>query len=151
MKRRETRHLGAYGLIINDGKIALVLKSRGAYTGKLDLPGGSFEHGERPEETLIREIKEELNVDVKEFSLFDAESVKVDWTMENEPVNMHHIGIFYLVTLKDNNLKTDADGHDSLGAKWYDIKSLKEEEVSPLTWMELNKLKKKKSICKVVN
>ncbi len=146
MKRRETRHLGAYGLIINDGKIALVLKSRGAYTGKLDLPGGSFEHGERPEETLVREIKEELNADVKEFSLFDSESVIVDWDMEGEPVNMHHIGIFYLVTLSNNNLKTDADGQDSLGAKWYEISKLKKEDVSPLAWIELNKLKKKKSI-----
>lgn len=47
----KTRHLGVYGLIIENKKIALVLKSRGAYTGKLDLPGGSIEHGETPIET----------------------------------------------------------------------------------------------------
>ena len=54
---KEKRHLGVYGLIIDENKIALVLKSRGAYKGKLDLPGGSIEHGERPEDTLVREIK----------------------------------------------------------------------------------------------
>lgn len=140
---KETRHLGAYGLVINDGKIALVRKSRGAYTGKLDLPGGSFEHGERPEETLVRELKEELNADVKEFELFDAESVTVDWLQDGEMVNMHHIGIFYTVTLKENTLKGDADGFDSLGANWYEISELKKEDVSPLTWIELNKTKGK--------
>lgn len=139
----EKRHLGVYGLIIKDNKIALVLKSRGAYTGKLDLPGGSFEHGERPEETLKREIKEELNADVKTCKLFDAESVVVDWMHHEEMENMHHIGIFYKVSLKKTNLKMDADGRDSLGAKWYDISSLKKSMVSPLVWIELKKLKLK--------
>ncbi|MBR4177909.1 MAG: NUDIX hydrolase [Bacilli bacterium] len=136
----EARHLGVYGLIVDDNKIALILKSRGAYTGKLDLPGGSIEHGERPEETLVREIKEELNADVKEYNLFDSESVTVNWKHKEQDENMHHIGIFYLVTLKDNKLKEDADGLDSLGAKWYDIDKLKKDDVSPLTWIELNKL-----------
>ena len=139
----EKRHLGVYGLIIKDGKIALILKSRGAYTGKLDLPGGSFEHGERPEETLRREIKEELNADVKSFKLFDAESVVVNWLHHEETENMHHIGIFYKVGLKKYDLKEDADGQDSLGAKWYEISSLKKDMVSPLVWIELKKLKLK--------
>lgn len=138
---KETRHLGVYGLIINEDKIALILKSRGAYTGKLDLPGGSIEHGERPEETLIREIKEELNANVKEYELFDTESIVVNWTHHNEKEKMHHIGIFYKVTLKNNNLKSDADGHDSLGAQWYEIADLTQDKVSPLVWIELNKLK----------
>ena len=139
---KETRHLGVYGLIINDGKIALVRKSRGAYIGKLDLPGGSFEHGERPVETLIREIKEELDADVDTYELFDTDSVVVDWNWDGEDVNMHHIAIFYKVTLKNNVLKSDSDGLDSLGAAWYDIDKIKEEDVSPLTWIEINSIKK---------
>ena len=139
---KEMRHLGAYGLVIKDNSIALIRKSRGAYKGKLDLPGGSFEHGERPVETLTREIKEELGVDVKEYELFDNESVVVDWNYDGEDVNMHHIGLFYKVLLKDDNLKSDSDGLDSLGASWYKISDLKEDDVAPLVWIELNKLKK---------
>ena len=139
---KEMKHLGAYGLIVKDGKIALIRKSRGAYTGKLDVPGGTIEFGERPEETLVREIKEELDADVKNYELFDAESVTVDWVYEGEDVHMLHLGIFYKTTLKSNKLKSDGDGLDSLGANWYKIKDLKEEDVSPLVWIELNKLMK---------
>ncbi len=142
----ETRHLGVYGLIINKNQIALIRKSRGAYKGKLDLPGGSFEHGERPEKTLIREIKEELGADIKSYELFDSESVVVNWIHHDAEENMHHIGIFYIVSLKDNKLKVDADGQDSLGAKWYDISTLTEDDVSPLVWIELKKLHKQKII-----
>ncbi len=81
---KETRHLGVYGLIIKNNRIALVLKSRGAYTGKLDLPGGSFEHGERPEETLKREIKEELNVDIKDYKSY---KIYTGGTIDGEETN----------------------------------------------------------------
>ncbi len=143
---KEHKHLGAYGLIIKDGKMALIRKARGAYKGKLDVPGGTIEHNERPEVALVREIKEELDGDVKDFKLFDAESVNVIWNYDGEDVNMHHIGIFYIVTLKNNTLKDDSDGLDSLGANWYEINALKEEDVSPLVWIEINKLKEQKLI-----
>lgn len=139
---KDWRHLGAYGLIVQDGKMALIRKSRGAYKGKLDLPGGTIEHGERPEVTLVREIKEELDADVKEFKLFDAESVVVDWNCDGEDLHMHHLGIFYIVTLENDTLKSDGDGLDSLGANWYPVDELKEEDVSPLVWIELNKMRK---------
>lgn len=138
----EMRHLGAYGLIIKDNQIALIRKSRGAYKGKLDVPGGTIEHGEKVEETLVREIKEELDAVVKDYELFDVNSVVVDWNYEGRDINMHHIGIFYKVSLVDYKLKSDGDGLDSLGAKWYKIDELKEEEVSPLVWIELDKIKR---------
>ncbi len=35
-----------------------------------DLIGGHVEEGETPEEALIREVKEELNIDLKEYTFY---------------------------------------------------------------------------------
>ena len=136
------KHIGSYGLIIKDGKIVLIRKGRGAYTGKLDLPGGSFEHGETPEETVIREIKEELGRDVISCNLFDANSCRVEWYVKerDDVEDLHHIGFIYQIDLDSDLVKSDEDGFDSLGASWYEIEKVKEEDVSPLTWIELVKL-----------
>ena len=135
------RHLGVYGVIIKDNNILLVRKSRGAYIGKLDLPGGSIEHGETPVETLKREIKEETNADVANYKIYWADSVLVDWINHDKSEdieNMHHIGIIYDVVIDESSIiKEDADGLDSLGASWYKISDLTEDDISPLTYRVL--------------
>ncbi len=40
------------------------------FPGHWDLIGGHVEEGETPEEALVREVKEELDIDLKEFSFF---------------------------------------------------------------------------------
>lgn len=125
-------HIGSYGIIIKNDKIALIKKARGGYKGKLDLPGGGIEHMERPNETLKREIMEEVGVDVDDYSLLDVTSVNIKWEMEKDLwEDLHHIGILYKVSISDLNLKGDADGLDSDGASWYSISNLKSEEMSP--------------------
>lgn len=132
----DTTHLGVYGIVIKEDKILLVKKSRGAYIGKYDLPGGSFEHGEKPIETLKREFEEEAGIKITKAKIVDANSAVVKW--ENPYIdkmeNMHHIGIIYEVESYEGTIKEDADGLDSLGACWYPIANLKEEDISPLTY-----------------
>lgn len=48
---------------------------------------------------------------------------------------LEYIAIIYDVVIDKRNfdqIKTGCDGNDSLRAKWFDIKLLKEEELSPL-------------------
>ena len=75
---KEHKHLGTYGIIIKDNKILLIKKITGPYDGKLDLPGGTIEFGETPEQTLKREVLEEVGIEVKEYELFDTDSVIVN-------------------------------------------------------------------------
>lgn len=134
-------HVGSYGVIIRDMKIALIKKARGGYKGLYDLPGGGIEHDETPLEALTRELMEEIRVSIVKAELLDAVSKTFKWDVNDKLIqDLHHIGILYRVEIESDELKTDADGLDSLGGEWKDIDKVKEEDVSPFTWMALKKL-----------
>jgi 8-oxo-dGTP diphosphatase len=57
----------ACALIDVDGRVLLAERPAGKpMAGLWEFPGGKVEMGERPEETLIRELKEELGIIVSE-------------------------------------------------------------------------------------
>jgi len=57
----------AVALVDTDNRILLAQRPEGKQlAGLWEFPGGKVEPGERPEETLIRELKEELGITVKE-------------------------------------------------------------------------------------
>ncbi len=144
-KKKEYRQYGVYGLIIQDDKILLIKKFGGPYNGKLDLPGGTIEFREKPEETLKRELMEEVGIELKNYQLFDANSVYFDWNYNDDTiVEVHHTGIFYKVLEFDNEIKKDVEvdsvNDDSLGAEWFDISTLTKNQLSSIALLELEKL-----------
>ncbi|PZQ11285.1 MAG: 8-oxo-dGTP diphosphatase MutT [Ancylobacter novellus] len=57
----------ACALVDPDGRVLIAQRPEGkALAGLWEFPGGKVEAGERPEETLIRELAEELGVAVEE-------------------------------------------------------------------------------------
>jgi 8-oxo-dGTP diphosphatase len=59
--------VAACALIDVDGRVLIAQRPEGkAMAGLWEFPGGKIEDGERPEESLIRELKEELGIDVSE-------------------------------------------------------------------------------------
>lgn len=139
---RKYTHIGAYAIIYNDDKILLIRKSRGAYTGRLDLPGGKIEHGETPVEAVKREIEEETDLIISDFKLIDVSSIRIIWNDIDEEEDLHHLGILFITTTDINNeIKEESDGLDSLGATWCNINQLSEENVSPFAYKAINILK----------
>lgn len=60
----------ACALVDADGRVLIAKRPEGkALAGLWEFPGGKVEPGERPEHALIRELKEELGIDVTEACL----------------------------------------------------------------------------------
>lgn len=144
---RDYKQLGAYGILVNDNKILLIKKNSGPYHGKLDLPGGTIEFGERPIEALKREFKEEVGININDCELFDTDSVSFEWNYNDETIKVHHVGIFYKIInyngeiLKENVV--DEVNDDSLGADFYEIDKLDNNELSKIAIMEIDKITQK--------
>lgn len=73
------------GLIIHSGKILSI--SRKTNHNDFSLPGGKIDPGETPEQALVRELQEEVNITPIEYvPIFD----QIDHTV-NKPCRTYHI------------------------------------------------------------
>lgn len=136
-------HLGVYGILVKEDRILLIRKARGPYQGKWDLPGGSIEFGEEPEQTLKREFLEETGLSGIEGQMKTVVSCTIVYQYTEDILEeMHHIGLIYEVGLQnmDAPIKRDGDQQDSLGAEWIPLEKLKFIPITPFVEMVTEQL-----------
>lgn len=66
------------GLVIENGKVWLRKNEREEW----ELPGGKLEEGEQPEQTVLREMQEELGYEVMVGDIWQAHMHKVKGSMD---------------------------------------------------------------------
>ena len=134
------RHFGVYGLAEQDGKVLLIKKARGPYTGRYDLPGGSPEAHETPTETLIREVMEETGLIAKPLS--DGHFIEAYFTDFIEDDGragcLYHQGLIFKMDVS-GDLKKQGDGLDSNGGVWVEKSEINERNASAFVMQLLKK------------
>ena len=112
------------------GEVLLATRAFDPAKGKLDLPGGFVDMNESAEEAIIREIKEELNLDVQNPQYL--------FSLPNEynfsDITVHTLDLFFKVKIDDNAIITSAD--DVASAQFYDLNNVNIEDIG------LNSIKK---------
>ena len=95
--------IAAKALIINDNKEILFIKRLIKNEIDYSLPGGRIKENQTPKETLIRELKEELNFDIKVNEYFD------EYNFYRIKDNVKVLCKTYHCKLLSNNLKINQD------------------------------------------
>lgn len=131
--QRWHRHFGAYGICYDEGKLLVIRKNGGPYTGRYDLPGGTVEPLETLADTVRREFLEETGILVGIERSLGVRDYVVAWEREGfAHTHCHHIAALYEVVRVDGDIANSPNIDDSDGAEWIRIDELPEEEASPL-------------------
>ena len=95
------------GIIQNESdKILMTIRKFDPMPGKLDLPGGFVDANETAEEALIREIKEELNLDIASLKYY----ISIPNFYHFREVTYHTLDLIYFCSVKNfDNIKAGDD------------------------------------------
>lgn len=104
-------------IIKKENKILATKRGYGEFINMWEFPGGKIESGETNEAALIREIKEELDADIK----IDEFALTVEYTYLTFHLTMH----CYICSLKDTITLLE---HND--AKW-----LEKNEFNTVNWL----------------
>jgi len=111
----------AYGILIDDDRVLLVRSSSAQINPPLWwLPGGGIDFGESPEETLLREFREETGFSVKDPVLFDVAS---DVRRRPNGDRIHTVRVLYTVSLDGGELRDEVIGTTNR-AQWFNLPDL---------------------------
>ncbi len=85
--------VSAAALVDSDGRVLVAQRNAGPLKGLWEFPGGKIEPGETPAIALIRELREELGIDVEAACLAPA-------AFSSEPLGARHLVLLLHVCRK---------------------------------------------------
>ncbi|WP_456472696.1 NUDIX domain-containing protein [Methanocaldococcus sp.] len=123
IKKRDLKKYNLYlipsltvdGIIYDNGRILLIKRKKEPFKDYYALPGGFVECGETVEEAIIREIKEETNLDVEIEKLLNV------YSHPNRDPRGHTVSIVYILKVVGGSLKA---GDDAKDAKFFNLDEL---------------------------
>jgi mutator protein MutT len=117
--------VGVGAIIVQEGKILLVKRGSEPGKGKWSVPGGLVELGEKLGKAVVREVREETNLDVEVVRLIDAvDNIIRD---SNGKLQFHFVIIDYLTKLKGGTLQSNSDVLDT---RWVRIEEAEDYDLT---------------------
>ncbi len=116
-------------VIKHNDRIFITRRGYGDFVDMWEFPGGKIEIGESKEEALIREIKEELELDIKISSFLT--------TVEYDYHSFHLIMHCFICQISGGKLNLNAHNH----AKWITFDELDGEKWIPADILVIDALK----------
>lgn len=118
------------GIIIQNQKILATQRGYGEFKDGWEFPGGKIEPNETKEEALIRELKEELNIEIEVIRFF----TNVDYEYSSFILHMDS----FLCRIKRGQL--DFKEHEDF--RWLSKATLESIDWLPADWPIAQRLKK---------
>lgn len=104
-------------VIVKDGKVLLLKRAHEPFEGYWVLPGGHVERNETVEEAAVREMKEELGIDV-ELKKF----VGVFSDPDRDPRGL--VSVVFIAEPKSDDIRINKEAYEY---KWFPLDELPEE------------------------
>lgn len=125
------RRAAAYGVCRDTGGRVLLTRGSGAsaFPGVWSLPGGGIDHGEHPDDTVVREFAEETGLAVR---ITKVRRALADLARLPDDSIEHTDRIVYDVTAAGGELRPEPDGTTDL-ASWVDPADLPALPLLPFT------------------
>lgn len=103
---------GCYAIVRFHNRVILVEKMRGPFTELYELPGGGIDHGENHLVAMIRELHEEIGLEVepKDLNLSGVFTHVVEYPHQDGITSLHMIGVVYEVLLDKDTFSDIANG-----------------------------------------
>lgn len=109
-------------IIIKDNKLLLLKRSEEPFLDHWDLPGGFMQEKETPEESLRREMKEELGIENLKATFIKSIPGYSPWGEEDNPI----VSNFFLVETQDEITINE----ESKEYAFVDLKSVNQKEIA---------------------
>ncbi len=103
------------GILVMDEKVLLVKRGREPFKGMYALPGGFVDYGEKTEDAIVREMKEETGLEVEVEGLLGV------YSDPHRDPRGHTVSVVYVLRLKGGKLSA---GDDASEAAFFPLDSL---------------------------
>ena len=117
---------GAVGAVIlrPDGRCLFVRRSKEPARGKLGLPGGFVDPGENAEQALVREVREEVGLDLRDLEYLNSHANRYLFA----GVTYHTVDLFYRGRADEPERAAPLDAVEAV--EWLDPRTVPPEEIA---------------------